>query len=593
MILLRKLYPIMFIPILLTSGCKQTYDFIPDSAGDNKTTLIRVLDSCRQDSDSNKYKAAEFLIRHMGWHISQENDGVYPDASILTYDFLIDQINHAILQWQNSPYAKGLSFEEFCEYLLPYRAAYGFGHNVSGKDRYDWVVEHLGLPDSITDIKELIKHYNYGIHALREKGGKRNVRYRDGLNDLLYNDYTDCADKAVQTCLNLRAIGVPCVVEHNLGYRTFKAHHYHCAVWDMQNKEWIKFDAEGIRDYPGEGDWTSAELLNLYRETYAPQADTPYPEGDNMPRGFVSPCQKDVTHHTVRIEVPLDTITIECTPYLATFHRSESGLQPFTSGYVKEGKAIFEHVVPTVWYVVAVYPEGKQTIISRPFWVTEMDNSTPVVSYVDFDGDNGHTQDITLYRKYPFKEKLLKRASTLIGTTIEGANRPDFSDAQILWSLDSLPQPKVVNYQFNTRGNYRFYRMNTPGACEVSVLEWLTEDGLLQISDKTNKAYDGDMTTSPTDSTSISLSLEYPLRLVGVNLAPINADNAITLGHDYQLYTWSDTKGWELHSTQRAYSESITFRNTPKGSLFWLKDISKGQEEMPFKINDMVQTFIY
>lgn len=578
---------------LIGGGCSRYEEIIPDGAGRNATELRKVLGSYRGNKYSIQYASAEFLVRNMGWHISEENDGVYSDAAILSYDFLREHIDHAVEQWQTSPYSKDLTFEEFCEYLLPYRAAYGFGHNVSGKERYDWVVEHIGLPDSITDIKELIKHYNHGVHALRERGGKRNAQFRDGLNDLLYDDYTDCADKAVQTCLNLRAIGVPCVVEHNLGYRTFKAHHYHCAVWDTQHKEWIKFDAEGVRDYPGEGDWTSAELLNLYRETYAPQVGTPYVEGEKMPRGFVSPCQKDVTHHTVSIEIPLDTILNGSVPYLATFHRSETGLQPFTYGRIVGDKAIFDHVVPTVWYVVAIYPQGKQQIISRPFWVNDASNRLAAITYADFSGVEDPTEDITIDRKYPIKERLVKRARTLIGTTIEGANHPDFSDAHLLWRLDSMPLPKVEHYPFLKTGNYKYYRLNTPEACEVSVLEWLTADGVLPISDNNNKAYDGDMTTAPTDSTSITLSLLEPQRVIGVNLAPINADNAITPGHNYQLYTWNDANGWTFHSSQWASSESVTFRSVPKGSLLWLKDISKGHEEMPFKVTNNTQSYIY
>lgn len=578
---------------LISGGCARYRGLIPESAGSNAIELQSVMDSYKGNEDSVKYAAAKFLIQHMGWHISQEDDGVYSDAAILSYDLLREHIDHAVEQWHTSPYSKDLTFEEFCEYLLPYRAAYGFGHNVSAKERYDWVLENIGLPDSITDLKELIKHYNHSIHALRERGGKRNAQFRDGLNDLLYEDYTDCADKAVQTCLNLRAIGVPCVVEHNLGYRTFKAHHYHCAVWDTQHKEWIKFDAEGIRDYPGEGDWTSSELLNLYRETYAPQAESPYVEGVRMPRGFVSPCQKDVTHHTVSIEIPLDTILTDQVPYLATFHRSETGLQPFTYGHIDGEKAMFDHVVPTVWYVVAIYPQGKQQIISRPFWVNDASNRLASITYADFSGVEGSTEDITIYRKYPIKERLVKRARTLIGTTIEGANHPDFSDAHLLWRLDSMPLPKIVHYPFIRTGNYKYYRLNTPGACEVSVLEWLTVDGALSVSNNKNKAYDGDMTTAPTDSTSITLLLKEPQCVIGVNLAPINADNAITPGHGYQLYTWHNRRGWVIHSVQRAYSDSIKFHNVPSSGLLWLRDVTNGQEEMPIIYKKNIQKFIY
>lgn len=588
-----KPHTMVCIAALLMSCCSNSRYSIPSNAGANKESLIELLDFYKQDSIISKYEAAKYLIEHMGWHSSTENDGVHPDASFLSFEFLKEHIDHAYEQWQSSPYAKDLSFEEFCEYILPYRASRGFGHNVSGRERYEWVVRHIGLPDSIPDLRKLIRHYNKGVHELREHGGKRHARYRDGLNDLLYEDFTDCADKAVQTCLNLRAIGVPCVVEHNLGYRTFKAHHFHCAVWDTANKEWIKFDAEGIRDYPGEGDWTSAELLNLYRETYAPQLNEQNSNNEYKPRGFESPCQVDVTHHTVRVKVHLMADNEGYVPYLTTFHRSNTGLQPFTYGHIDGSDAIFEHVVPTVWYVVTIYPDGKEKIISPPFWVTETGNGESIITYANFNNSDNEVEDIVLYRKYPIKERLIKRASTLIGSTIVGANKSDFSDARILWTLDSMPQPKVLRYPFINTGLYRFYQLRTPAACEVSVLEWMTADGKIHTPSESNKAYDGDMTTAPTDSAEITLTLPDKQRIVAVNLAPINADNAITPAHMYQLFTWNKQHGWIKHSSQMALTDSIKFTQVPKNTLLWLKDITKGQEEMPMYHKDNRQHFIY
>lgn len=586
---------LLILAVISLPSCSRFDGLIPREAGDNRPQLEAVLEHYSQPSaPAQQYEAAEFLVKHMGWHISAENDSVYPDAAILSASFLKEHIDHAFKQWRTSPYAKDLTFEEFCEYLLPYRASHGFGQHVTAQERYNWVLEYIDIPDTITDVKELIRHYNKGVHELRLRGGKRGATYREGLKDLFYEDFTDCADKAVQTCLNLRAMGVPCVVEHNLGYRTFKAHHYHCAVWDTQNKEWIKFDAEGIRDYPGEGDWTSAELLNVYRETYAPVASAPGIEEGLMPYGFESPCQVDVTHHTVCIELPLTSELEECVPFLATFHRSATGLQPFTSGYQEGNNIVFDRVVPTLWYVVTIYPSGQERIVSRPFRVDEDSSGKVEITYVDFGDRNNDLEDIVLYRKYPIKERLVKRVQTLIGTTIVGANKPDFSDAATLWSLNSMPQPKRINYPFNASGMYCYYQLRTPEACEVSVLEWLTDDGPISTSPTANKAYDGNMTTAPTDSTQITLLLPDKQRITSVNFAPINADNAVRPGQIYQLYTWQDYNGWRLHSSQRASADSIVFKRVPRGTLLWLKNISSGQEEMPFfhKSNGQ-QQFIY
>ncbi len=534
----------------------------------------------------------------MGWHISHERVGAYPDAAILTAEFLKEHIDHAFEQWQNSTYAQGLSFEEFCEYLLPYCAVGGYGNNVTSKERHDWVVKNIAFPDSLTNLKELIWHYNNTVLKIRAKGGKGHQYSHDGLNDLYYEDFVDCRDKAVQTCLNLRAIGIPCVVEHTIGYRTLRAHHYYCAVWDTEKQEWLRFHGEGIKYYPGDDDWTSAELLNIYRETYAPQPDTPYNycADDFKPYRFESPCQVDVTHHTVDIELEAETSVEGCVPYLSTFHRTAkgSGLQPFTYGHIEGDKLVFNHVVPTVWYVVTIYPEGREQIVSRPFWVNETEDGRGYITYADFESPTNEVEDIVLFRKYPVKESLVERARTLIGTKIIGSNKPDFTDSRTLWTLDSMPSPKVTKYPFAATGNYRYYRLITDGACEVSELEWMDDNGKsIPPTYPDNKAYDGDMTTAPVDSSMITLSLPENKRIAAINMAPINADNAVTPGHVYQLYLWKDYQGWVLHSTQKALSDSIKFSGVPKRALLWLKDTTKGQEEMPFEINDTTQKFIY
>ncbi len=567
---------------------------VTDGAGVMNEELAKVVWHYEHtDTSALKLRAAHYLIDNMQWHHSRVEDRLIDDAELLDSAFLVEHIDYAFSIWHTSPFARSLSFEEFEELILPYRAVEGYGCNVTARDRRNWLAEHIGLPDTITTLEGWIQYYNRNIRSLRIQGGKTASRWRSGMDDLLHEDFTDCSDKATQCCLNLRALGIPCVVEHNLGYRTFKAHHYHCAVWDAARQRWIKFDAEGIKDYPGEGDWTSAELLNLYRDTYAPQPDAPYSAERFMPRGFTSPCIKDVTDHTLPVSVAVASAPQDLTPYLATFHRESGGLQAFTPGRFVDGQAVFDHAVPTVWYVVVTYSaDGRPTLLTRPFYLEEPTPGKAAIRSAQFAAATARKMRVDLTRKYPVKEKLRQRAATLRGTTIEGANRPDFADAVTLWRLDSVPAPKMVRYDFGRTGAFRYYRLRTPGACEVSVLQWLGAEGPIDVDDATNKAYDGKMTTAPTDSTQIALSLPRPTLITGVNLVPINADNAVTPGHRYELYTWTDD-GWQQIGVATAQSERLTFDNVPEGSLLWLKDTTAGQEEMPFFYRNNHQEFIY
>lgn len=47
--------------------------------------------------------------------------GARSDLRQITTDYLIANINEAFEQWQGVSWAKDYTFEEFCEWVLPYR----------------------------------------------------------------------------------------------------------------------------------------------------------------------------------------------------------------------------------------------------------------------------------------------------------------------------------------------------------------------------------------------------------------------------------------------------------------------------------------
>ena len=126
-------------------------------SGENRAELERVL--LHYKDNPEKKKAAEFLIRNMKWchgkdspfmdiyykqvDSLQANDSIYAEEVIAFYDsiykperfqnmtvtfdlrtikvdYLIDHIDRAFQAWQ-SPWAKALSLDDFCEYILPHR----------------------------------------------------------------------------------------------------------------------------------------------------------------------------------------------------------------------------------------------------------------------------------------------------------------------------------------------------------------------------------------------------------------------------------------------------------------------------------------
>lgn len=125
-----------------------------DIAGANQSELLEVLDHYSA-KDSVYQKAAHFLITnmkgHMGikstaldslivlakfknysdsefrslWTKLSQSDYVYKieDAKIMSAKDIIDNIDVAVETWMNTPWRDSVSFELFCNYILPYRVA--------------------------------------------------------------------------------------------------------------------------------------------------------------------------------------------------------------------------------------------------------------------------------------------------------------------------------------------------------------------------------------------------------------------------------------------------------------------------------------
>jgi hypothetical protein len=154
-------YLFEIILCVVVFSCSRQQDFFAEFfyfQASNRAELESVINHYSQTpADSLKLRAAEFLISNMAAHFSYSGEGLeeYYDAvdsvsanfandnelalgalralkplkdlkplsdlQTVSADYLIKNIDRAFDDWQNGAWAKHLSFEEFCEYLLPYK----------------------------------------------------------------------------------------------------------------------------------------------------------------------------------------------------------------------------------------------------------------------------------------------------------------------------------------------------------------------------------------------------------------------------------------------------------------------------------------
>ena len=562
------------------------------------------------------------------------NNQIYWDIKEIDFDFLTDHIDNAFKVWKESKQAKNLSFEEFKEYILPYRSIKGYGFLDTGK-RYNELFGKYILLDSQANIRNRVEYYNTAINGLRDLNGKNHRTVLAGVYDLYSRDFHDCVDVASYGCNILRACGLPVVVEFNVCYRNLSGRHYHCSVYNDSIKKWETFNPES--SLPGDGDWAFAETMNVYRMTYGAQKNTPYflkNKEEYVPSILNSPCIKDVTsylRHTVKINIPCKVETTNRLAYLATFHRESGGLLPVTWGRInfQTGRITFQNVLPNVLYFPVYYPSKTFQTFGQPFYVKEENGRSVICPIPGVDSSKDTLKSMILTRKYPRKPNMIQLAQELVGGRFLGANKRDFSDAQVLYEIKEAPQPYFLDYPFARKGKFQYYRFEAPAEhphANISMLEWITqtryqytnamppsrvhilspkdtlslpkEATLVKLLDedswdkmKWKSEYDGNMQTSPGAYPTIGFNLKEPQIITGVRFAPRNADNGINSGDEFELYYWDN--GWNYAGSNRAKYEYVEFNNVPKNKLYWIKNSNSGKEELLFVMLNGKRAFLY
>ena len=281
-----------------------------EMAGDNRPELEKVLEHYRQDpADSLKYRAAEYLIRYMPYHTSYPAKPYYAycdaldslfssategdellektnaiaagfgrqlklsyDIRVIGADYLIWNIDYSFGLWRTLNYLRHLRFEEFCEYVLPYKCA---EKQPLDTWKRDWRDYGRGELDHISQIRD----YKYNARRAAEavnfqfQDSVKMRRVKDAklievlrLNTLAKQPYGDCRDRSRFGLLNCRSKGIPVAFDFTPNWPDRSGGHYWNIVLATKRRN---VDYEPFRSYPGSYHYTDNGLAKVFRETYA------------------------------------------------------------------------------------------------------------------------------------------------------------------------------------------------------------------------------------------------------------------------------------------------------------------------------------
>lgn len=418
-----KLLALCMAALSLVCSCTQVTPSLEEalrSAGANRSELESVL-TYYQTTDPNpqKLRAAEFLIKNMPAHYSYAGTDIYeyydyaariladksltpeqhrdsllsvtdqkyrhlpshtiPDAQVIKADYLIDNIDKSYAQWTTCPWASQVTFDEYLEWLLPYKAT-----ELQELDYWrDTLLAHFGkgLDNPIKNdveynttmgVADMIRNDAY--NGLNRYG----LYTRAGLPLLSAHlqasqTYGDIPDYALTAALLMRSAGIPAMLDETpVGSRYTAATKWFVIIDDKgleKTSEWDFSTTIGNSFFPyerGPKVYRNTYAINNERQKYKEQAKYQYP----FDLG-----KKDVTSKyflTCDLSIPIDNAFRKRLKdkyvYMAAAVRSEtSPWQIVDFGTIRQGKACFSDMGREVLYQVMGYDGEGLVAITDPF----------------------------------------------------------------------------------------------------------------------------------------------------------------------------------------------------------------------------------
>lgn len=338
------------------------YDMI-DSAG--AKVDFNVLDY----SDYEALKAAVDTLESRHGELDFEKKEMMYDFNIITGEFLINQIDFAFAAWRQRPWSRDFSFEQFCEYILPYR-----GSNEPLEDwRETFLEKYKDIATKMTDQSDPIEAAALINDDVKSWFGFDPRFYYhptdQGLSEMIENKLGRCEDMTNLAIYAMRANGLAVTSDYTPYWANSGNNHAWNAIVTPDGKV-IPF--MGAESNPGQYRLAN-KLAKVYRKTFSIQMNNlvfQERKQEKIPRWLARKSYIDVTaDYTDALDVTLefkreipDSVDIA---YLCVFNTGE--WKPIHWGKIENGSATFTDMGRDIAYLPALYINEEIMPFGSPF----------------------------------------------------------------------------------------------------------------------------------------------------------------------------------------------------------------------------------
>ena len=619
------------------NACKKTNLRLENAlafAGSNRSELEKVLTYYK--NDPLKLKASYFLIENMPHYFSytghvldsikaikanvDENGKLSDeivnalrnfdytdlpkiyDAHIITSDYLIENIELAFEEWEKRPWNKYISFDDFCELILPYR----IDNEPLENWRYIYHNKYSYLLDSLYTGSDVILAANTMGSQLRTEGFtfNRNLNLPHlGALFLLKYRVGKCVDSCDFLVYVLRSLGIPVTIDELPFSPDFLTGHTWNVVLDTTNQYvpfwFIEKDAIRTNNKYNDGRKKGKVLRKCFGTQQEPFPDMKY--DSRIPAYFKNFFMKDVSIEYFKSNFSINTgKTKEKYIYLGIF--SPQRWVAVDIAKIKNQKATFHNIEQNIIYQPLFFNGKEYYPTGYPFMLNG-DSS------IIFTPNKKELEHITVTRKCPLYPRIINHMSKVVGAKIYFSSSRNFKHSQLLYHITDTPTVNINTIRFKSPIKCQYIRYMAPDSLfvEIADIDFYYNNKPLKAVDIYESSYEGQP-----PSNELPLCLDHdPLTLflsrkkgsyITIDFGkevcidrmvyiPRNDDNFIRIGDTYELYYQSGDKGWIYIDRQKATTDTLFFDGVPKGALLHLTDLTRGKEEKVFYIANNKQIF--
>ena len=642
--------------LIVLEGSITPLEIALQSAGNSRNELEKVLLYYRENSsDSLKYRAVCFLIVNMPFYSYlsgkqlenyksyyswlKKSKGKSPEQvadsvkkvfgpignmvrkrDILEIDsaYLCHNIEWAFKVWKEQPWGKNISFDMFCEYILPYRIddeplAYW---REMYYEKYNSLLDSLRMSNTL-DKEDPVVAASYLIERLLDKEhiftsvtptsfghiGPEYVQYLSG----------SCRE-VTDFCVYLfRALGIPCAIDFIPMSGSGSAGHFWLVTWD-KNGEDYKMDFPDPLQLVRKSWWYAMDMsAKMYRYTFSVNRgvyESMAAYGEELYPFWRLPKFKDVTHgyaqyYKKEMKIPSERIYKEKRDgkiaYLCLSSRDRWIPVDWTE--YDRNNLVFRNLKKSSIMRVATYENGSLHFVTDPFIVDGWTNKSHYYSA------GGEKQDVVLYAKSNIDTENLFR-DRMIGGVFEGSNRADFADKDTLFLIQSKPYRLRTVVKSWSDKKYRYLRYVGPenASCNVAEIAFYEPNDTIALKGKVlgtpgcsqqdgsheyTNAFDGKTWTSfdyiePTGGWT-GLDAGKEVQVDRIVYTPRNRDNYIRPGDTFELFYCDGD--WKSAGMMIATTDSLVYRNIPKDVLLLLRNHTRGVDERIFVYENGTQAW--